>query len=944
MALITLGFSLLRPYNSVVYAPKVKHADRKHAPPPIGNGLFAWFAPVAMTKEQEVVDKVGLDAAVFLRFTRMCRNMLVILSVVGCGILIPVHILMADKNIVPKPNDKEGAVARAFQLMTPQYIFGNALWSHVVCSWLFDAVILGFLWINTRAVARLRRDYLESSDYKQSIHSRSLMVTDIPAPDRSDEGILRICDAVEQSAGVPHPAIARNVKEVPELIDQHNEAVRELESVLAKYLKNPNKLPAKRPTTKPSKKDHRIKSAGPVDAIDYWTGRIRELEVDIRVARESVDKRNAMPYGFATYEKIEEAHQVAFESRNKHPHGTTIQLAPKPNDLIWGNLPLSKKARASRRLMNNIWVLILTVIWIAPNALIAIFLTSLANLAAVWHGFKTSFDGHPTVWAAVQAIAAPGLTSLIYLLLPIIFRRLSIRGGDLTKTARERHVTHKLYAFFVFNNLIVFSTFSAIWAYVSLVIYDHSQGASVIDAINKGKFANTIMVTLCTVSPFWVTWLLQRQLGAAADLAQIINLAWISFARTFLNPTPRQTIEWTAPPPFDYASYYNYFLFYATVALTYATLQPIVLPVTAFYFVVDAWLKKYLLLYVFITKTESGGQFWNLLFNRVLTATFLANCVAALVVRAAQGSWAQVFCMVPLPFILVAFKYYCSSQFDNQCKYYTKGFLLKDPEAFSSSDPKKLVRRGTDRVSVKFGHPALYKPLITPMVHEKAKHVLASLYTGRMADHRFSGDGSLTRSATGYSDIAMDPMSATHPGKSAAFAQRANPAAQAPPDSLFEVVPESELDFAYFKDRAEFGDEHGGEGELYGRPADLVSERSHTPRSFSFGPDDGRERSVSPASSVSGLRHMQSQESHLAYRDFSGDAGRSRVMGTQGRPGFGRTDSETDSVRGLLKDDERNSEGDGRDRWRGGGYSGALGLGDEDTGYEAYRLGKGAAR
>jgi hypothetical protein len=38
----------------------------------------------------------------------------------------------------------------------------------------------------------------------------------------------------------------------------------------------------------------------------------------------------------------------------------------------------------------------------------------------------------------------------------------------------------------------------------------------------------------------------------------------------------KATVEWTAPPPFDYASYYNYFLFYATVAFCFATLQPIV--------------------------------------------------------------------------------------------------------------------------------------------------------------------------------------------------------------------------------------------------------------------------------------------------------------------------------------------------------------------------------
>lgn len=104
------------------------------------------------------------------------------------------------------------------------------------------------------------------------------------------------------------------------------------------------------------------------------------------------------------------------------------------------------------------------------------------------------------------------------------------------------------------------------------------------------------MVALCNISPFWVTWLVQRNLGAAIDLSQAVNLGFGSFSRKFLSPTPREIIQRTAPPPFDYASYYNYFLFYSTIALCFGSLQPITLVVTAFYFAIDSSMKKYLLL------------------------------------------------------------------------------------------------------------------------------------------------------------------------------------------------------------------------------------------------------------------------------------------------------------------------------------------------------------
>ncbi|MCJ1403104.1 Transmembrane protein 63C [Xylographa trunciseda] len=934
MLVITLFFSLLRPHNTTVYAPKLKHADKQHAPPPIGKGLFAWFSPLVTTHEDQLVDKVGMDAVIFLRFTKMCRNMFLVLSIVGCGILIPVHILESSDYPTGSPTE------RAFATMTPQYVLeGTPMWSHVVCTWVFDITIVFFLWRNYRAVARLKRLYFESSEYRTSLHSRTLWLADIPHDERSGPGLLKILGSIDKTAGTPQAYVAWDVKDLPELIEQHDQAVRKLESILAKYLKNPDKLPTSRPMLRPSKNDRKASQVRQIDAIDYLTNRIIGLRARIYGVREEVGKRErdsdgpknsnrkVMPYGFATYESVEEAHSIAYAARKYRMGGVSIQLAPKPNDLIWDNLALAKGSRKAKRFMNNIWVALLTVVWIIPNSMIAVFLTRLSNLSAVWPAFAATFDANPTTWAAVQAVAAPGLTSLVYLLLPILFRRLQIRAGDMTKTSREHHVMNRLYAFFVFNNLIVFSTVSGIWLFVTLVIGSHNDNESVWDAINTGDLPSKIMVALCTFSPFWVTWLLQRNLGAAVDLAQIINLTWIWFARTFMNPTPRQTIEWTAPPPFDYASYYNYFLFYSTVSLCYATIQPIVLPVTFLYFVIDCWLKKYLLLYVFITKTESGGQFWNVLFNRVLFATFLANCIAALVIKAAFGSWTMLGCMLPLPIILLVFKIYCTRTFEDQCKYYIGASVKKDPEAFSNVNEKS---HQNSILAVKFGNPALFKLLMSPMVHEKARHLLSEIDGGRL--------GSDSASTAAYSDIAMGHMSSTVPGK---------PAASTKAGGIIKYVPDANLDFAFYKNDPAFSSEHGGGGELY--------DRVQTPAPSAAGGSRTGSRANSPA------RGFAIGSKHAPYRDGGYDS--DVTMNTRGR-GFYTHSNDSESDRRLLTGAQSVGVADepgredyfqdgaseygqlGLDRWRpgGSGYVGVPGVEDEDQplAYDTYRPAKGA--
>ncbi|KAM5472997.1 hypothetical protein MauCBS54593_002710 [Microsporum audouinii] len=864
---LALLFSLVRPRNSVVYAPKLKHADKSHAPPPLGKGIFAWITPIIKLKEDELVDRMGMDATIFLRFTRMCRNMFLVMSIIGCLIMIPVNVHYSNRKIA-------NGTKSLFDFMTPELVWGEPLWSNIACAWAFNFIVMYFLWHNYRAIHRLRKRYFQSPEYQKSLHARTVMVTHIPPSYRTDEGLLRLTDEVNPTASIPRAAIGRNMRELPGLIKEHDTVVRKLEEVLAKYFKDPDHLPPNRPTCKPSKKDQSGRSSSEqVDAIDYYTDRVRQLEMEIRHVRESIDKRNAMPYGFASWDAIEDAHAVAFAARNKHPHGTTIRQAPRPNDIIWDNLALSKSNLKWKRFMNAVWSTILTVIWIVPNAMIAIFLTNLSNLGRVWPAFQTSLNGNPKTWAAVQGIASPAILSLVYIVLPIIFRRLATQSGKKTKTARERQVIHSLYAFFVFNNLVVFSLFSSVWQVGAVIIKAKNEGQDAWKALQAGGTFQNFVVALIRVAPFWVNWLLQRNLGAAIDLIQMINMVWIFFARKFLSPTPRKSIEWTAPPPFDYASYYNYFLFYVTTALCFSTLQPIVLPVTALYFGVDTWLKKYLLLYIFVTKTESGGRYWRLIYNRVVFAVILSNFVTGLIVTA-RGSWTMVYSLVPLPLIMLGFKWYCRVTFDNQMQYYNRA-LVTDPEATANSkSSKKMV----ERLSSRFGHPALYKPLTTPMVHAKAVGALEKFFQSRQGMGAETGE---------YSDIAMHRMSSTRPGKS-------DNNRNAP----FEVVAENQLDFSYFKDRPDFRDEFGG--GIYGRPDDVFTERSHTPKSFLIGTGDSP--SSSRASSPTPSTYSQQGRSAT----FQGPHGRFPQLSDH--PAFQPNDSEepsfytapNESERGLL--------------------------------------------
>lgn len=110
-----------------------------------------------------------------------------------------------------------------------------------------------------------------------------------------------------------------------------------------------------------------------------------------------------------------------------------------------------------------------------------------------------------------------------------------------------------------------------------------------------------------------------------------------------------------------------------------------------------------------------------------------------------------------------------------------------------------------DKLDKRYGHPSLFRPLITPMVHAKARNVLSQVYYGRINSEPVHNPK--------YGDISMDNM------------QRGK-AGQRQLDTFggqFEIVEEADMDFTNYKHRAEFSAGHGGRN-AYGPNSDTYSD------------------------------------------------------------------------------------------------------------------------
>lgn len=178
------------------------------------------------------------------------------------------------------------------------------------------------------------------------------------------------------------------------------------------------------------------------------------LEGQIEAARQAISSRKTTQYGFVSYSTIPSAHTVAKQTKGKHIQGSSVFLAPRPADIIWKNLSISKSRRITNRIIGNILFFAMSVAWTVPNALIATFVTNLYNLGAFWPAFGAELNRHTKFWAILQGFLGPIILALFFLLLPTVMRRLTAWAGALTKSEREKSVTHKLYFFLYFSSLL----------------------------------------------------------------------------------------------------------------------------------------------------------------------------------------------------------------------------------------------------------------------------------------------------------------------------------------------------------------------------------------------------------------------------------------------------------------------------------------------------------
>ncbi|KAL7515079.1 hypothetical protein ACHAXN_013037 [Cyclotella atomus] len=225
--------------TSPLFVSPRRHRLPKLTPPPLPvDGAFSWVKICLFISDEEIIQKVGFDALIFLRFHRLALRCIVKMSVFSFLVLMPLNFTGGGR---AKANDLKGYVDSL--LFTDFLRFSmanissgsNLLWIHCIGAYLLTIIVIKELLTEYNAYSSIRHRYLLSKEP----HLRTVLVSNIPRHLRSPRKIGTYFRHVYPEA-VKSVTICQNLITLETMVAERTSVLAQIEKellVLCRYEK-----------------------------------------------------------------------------------------------------------------------------------------------------------------------------------------------------------------------------------------------------------------------------------------------------------------------------------------------------------------------------------------------------------------------------------------------------------------------------------------------------------------------------------------------------------------------------------------------------------------------------------------------------------------------------------------------------------------------------------
>ncbi|KAJ2161036.1 hypothetical protein GGF46_001783 [Coemansia sp. RSA 552] len=738
-----LLFSALRLRWPFIFSPRTRLTIT--SPPYLSRRFFGWFLATMRTPEAYILNTLGLDTVIFLRFYKMCMRLLLDVAFFSIVIIWPINIYWSKTNLDSETVTTDSGAVVPVSYTVTDYLFNLTLnisdprqqWylvPHIVFVYVFSALAYYHISKFSSRWASLRWHFLMQS--RHALVSRTVMLTGVPrhlaksprelewfwssglqlgkiervrvcpfntrltssAKERA-KYLVRLEHAYKRLLGNPclHPdydperlrALAMDTSsgaraeerklleqwakpssyrtskgkvrldvveeaQIEEQLDGSAEKTPKSNESVVGLVSDSNAVSAStaveqkalaRPTVWIKQGAGLLQPWKRVDAIDHWRERFLAADRSFRQLRDSVvrgeDEHGHSSTAFVTFEDAATAHMVTQLLCYPNPGYMKARLAPEPRGVHWPNIWIPNHRKWAGFTVKWACIIAIWAFWSVP----VILFSSLLTPASLGKVFPAILSSEHNLLRAFLSTTVPSVFLLLFLnMLPWILKQVHFLTGVRTKPDIDYSVMTKMWAFLVFNVILVFGFSGTFWNLI-------------VDAINQpGTIMQKLASSIPRVGTFFTGYILVLGVGYQPfKLLQLRPVIW-HIGRQWLCNTPRDYARLVSPVYIDWYSVYPYPLLVFGIAMLYSTFSPPVVLGAVVYYAIGYPVMKYLLLYVYFHPFETAGMAWPKVCRRMILAIMLYQVVMLTFVIVKGGGW-YTFSLMPAILMYLWFFY-----------------------------------------------------------------------------------------------------------------------------------------------------------------------------------------------------------------------------------------------------------------------------------------------
>lgn len=518
----------------------------------------------------------GLDHAMLLEFTMMCKR---ILMTIG----LPMLLIMSPLNFFFGHGDAEKTGDNLSRIA-----MGNVAYSHPWLYYFYGLICILVVWVVSKETFTSMRKYCESRfiwmKQLKNPQAATVLVEGIPDDYQSDEKVTEYFNRMFQPNAVKAVHVAKNIVQLESVYNELKDAMMALAKAEQEW-ENSGKEADSRP---------KIKSimGQSEDAIDHWSEQVKLKTKEAKEYRENFIKDAHAGVGgvnghsgFVTFSDVRDARVALNVKFSKDLTLWQVSQPPPPSAVIWSDMKVNVDLRSGKRLLGYGLVFGLYVAF-TPFCL---FVTNLA----------TAVDLGPfqSLWAAY----APTLGLMIFLafaptVLVNIFSMLFNFRSEVKNQIELQNWYFWFMVFFVIGVTVVGQNFVQF-------VEDVAKEPTALPMLLAKKMPSSTHYYLNFLVLQWVTH--------GMNLTRYIQVGkFVGFSKLWSEDDARALAEPEDQDYYGMGSRSARFTINMLIAIIFGTLSPLMYLLAWVNFYICRLFYGYLFVYAESRKEDSGGYFF----------------------------------------------------------------------------------------------------------------------------------------------------------------------------------------------------------------------------------------------------------------------------------------------------------------------------------------------